>query len=139
MEAENIEGKDNSGIHDFEQYIFHNGHEFSPDNFQLCMQRLKKFKNRLTLENLVQKYDGQNKIIEKVPFDEVPKNPGPDHYLPHRPVLREDKETTKIRAVFDGSCASDRPSLNDCLYSGPNLLSKIFDILLGFNLTLLRF
>ena len=149
--AEKIEGKDNCGIHDFEKYIFHNGkryvtklpfrpgHEFLPDNFQLCIQRLEKFKNRLTSENLVQKYGGQNKIIEKVPFDEVPKKPGQDHYLPHRPVLREDKETTKIRAVFDVSCASDQPSLNGCLYFGPNLLSKIFDILLGFNLTLLRF
>ena len=36
-------------------------------------------------------------------------------------------------------CASDRQSLNDCLYSGPNLLSKIFGIFLGFDLTLLRF
>ena len=34
--------------------------------------------------------------------------------------------------MFDASCASDGPSLNDCLYSGPNLLSKIFDILLRF-------
>ena len=37
-----------------------------------------------------------------------------------------------IRAVFDASYASDGPSLNDCLYSGPNLLSKNFDILLRF-------
>ena len=35
-------------------------------------------------------------------------------------------------AVFDASCASDGASLNDCLYSGPNLVSKIFDILLRF-------
>ena len=36
--------------------------------------------------------------------------------------------------MFYASCASDGPSLNDCLYSGPNLLSKIFDILLRFRL-----
>ena len=75
---------------------------------------------------------GQNKIIEKVPFDEVPKKPGQVDYLQHQLVLREDKETTKIRGVFDESCASDEPSLNDCVLSGPNLLSKIFDILLQF-------
>ena len=34
--------------------------------------------------------------------------------------------------MFDASCASDRPSLNDSVYSGPNLLSKIFDMLLRF-------
>ena len=92
----------------------------------------------MTSENLIEKYDEifkeyeQNKIIEKVPFDEVPKKPGQVYFLPHQPVLREDKETTKIRAVFDASCALGGPSLNDCLYSGPNLLLKIFDILLRF-------
>ena len=68
----------------------------------------------MTSENLVGKYDEifkeheQNKNIEKVSFDEVPKKPGQVHYFPHRPVLREDKETTKIRAVFDASCAFER-------------------------------
>ena len=54
----------------------------------MCEQRLKKLKNRLT-SNLVEKYDEifkeyeQNKIIEKVPFNEVSKKTGPVHYLPH--------------------------------------------------------
>ena len=34
--------------------------------------------------------------------------------------------------MFDASCASDAASLNDCVYSGPNLLSNIFDILPRF-------
>ena len=34
--------------------------------------------------------------------------------------------------MFDASCASDGPSLNDSVYSGPNLLSKIFDMLIRF-------
>ena len=51
------------------------------------------------------------------------KEPGQSHYLPHRPVIREDKETTKIRPIFDASCKVNVPSLNDYLYSGPNLLS----------------
>ena len=117
---------------------FRAGHEFLPDNFLVCEQRFKKLKNCLTSENLVEKYDEifkgyeQNKIIEQISFDEVPRKPGQVHYLPHRPVLRKDKETTRIRAVLDASCALDGPFLNDCLYSGPNLLSKIFDILLRF-------
>ena len=57
------------------------------------------------------------------------------HYLPHRAVIREDKETTKIRVVYDASARlSNEPSLNECLYSGPCLLPKIFDILLRFRL-----
>ena len=47
-----------------------------------CVRRLKKLKNCLTSENSVEKNDEifkeykQNKIIEKVPFDDVPKKPG---------------------------------------------------------------
>jgi hypothetical protein len=52
--------------------------------------------------------------------------------LPHRAVVREEKESTKVRPVFDASSKSTGPSLNDCLYAGPNLLCKIFDILLRF-------
>ena len=73
-------------------------------------------------------------IIKRLPSDEIPQDPGKVHYLSHRPVLREDNETTKIRAVFDASCTSNGPSLNDCFYACLNLLSKIFDILLRFTL-----
>ena len=61
---------------------FRSGHEFLPNNFSVCEQRLKKLRNRLKSENLVERYDEmfkeyeQNKIIEKVPFDEVSKKPG---------------------------------------------------------------
>ena len=34
--------------------------------------------------------------------------------------------------MFDAPCASERSSLNNCLYCGPNFLSKIFNILLRF-------
>ena len=49
-------------------------------------------------------------IVEKVTNYEV----GATHYFPHRPVIREDKETTKTRIVFDASCKSrvEGPSLN---------------------------
>ena len=108
--GENSGTKDNCVIHDFEKYIFHNGqryvtklpfrpgHEFLPDNFSVFEQRLEKLKNCWTSENLVEKYYEifkqykQNNIIEKIPFDKVPKKPGQVHYVLHRPVLREDKE-----------------------------------------------
>ena len=61
-------------------------------------------------------------IIERVPEYEISKEPGVVHYLPHRHVIRQDKETTKIHAVLDASCSVGGPSLNECLYSGPNLL-----------------
>lgn len=131
-------------IHDGERYVtklpFKPDHEPIPDNFEVCEARLKSLKRQLMKQNLQDAYqdimtDYETKgIIERVPDKEIPCTEGMVHYLPHRPVIREDKETTKVRAVFDASCDVNGPSLNNCLYSGPNLLGKIFDILLRFRL-----
>ena len=67
-------------------------------------------------------------------MEEILQPPGKVHYLAHRPAILSDRETTKIREVFDASCSNSGPSLNDCLYSGSNLLGKIFDILSRFRL-----
>ena len=45
-----------------------------------------------------------------------------------------DKETTKLRIVYDASADSNGPSLNGCLLSGPSLSPLIFDILIRFRL-----
>ncbi len=71
-------------------------------------------------------------IIERVPVEEIAKEAGTTHYLPHRPVMRQDKQTTKIRAIFYASCKVNGPSLNECSYAGLNLIGKIFDVLVRF-------
>ena len=59
--------------------------------------------------------------------------PGKVHYLPHRQVVRNDRNTTKIRIVFDGSAKEKGgKSINELLYTGPCLLTKIYDILIRF-------
>ena len=69
-------------------------------------------------------------------FVEVVDDTGPQnsltHYLPHHPVVREDKSTTKLRIVYDASAKTCGLSLNDCLYSGPKLGQSIMDTLLRF-------
>ena len=50
-------------------------------------------------------------IIEKVASDEIPQDFCKLHYLSHRTVLCTDEETTEIKAVFDGLCTSNGPSL----------------------------
>ena len=55
------------------------------------------------------------------------------HYMPHHAVVRRERATTKIRIVYDGSAKLDsEPSLNECLEVGPNLIPKLFDILVQF-------
>ena len=75
-------------------------------------------------------------IIEPVPKhdDADTLSTVPVHYMPHHPVIRRDKSTTKIRIVYDGSASSNdiTLSLNDCLQVGPNLIPKLFNVLLRF-------
>ena len=54
------------------------------------------------------------------------------HYIPHHPVIRRDKTTSKLRIVYDASAKTNGASLNDCLYAGPAFGQCILDILLRF-------
>lgn len=56
-------------------------------------------------------------------------------FLPHHPVVKPERTTTKIRPVFDASAKTKySPSLNDCLDPGPNLTPDILAVLLRFQL-----
>ena len=54
------------------------------------------------------------------------------HYLPHHAVLQEDKKATKCKIVYNASSKSVGPTLNNCLYSGPSLISDICNVLIRF-------
>ncbi|KZS07327.1 Uncharacterized protein APZ42_028968 [Daphnia magna] len=56
-------------------------------------------------------------------------------YLPHHPVIPQDKTSTKIRPVFNGAAKSKYgPSLNDILENGPNLHPDLLAVLMRFHL-----
>ena len=56
-------------------------------------------------------------------------------YLPHHPVVKENRETSKVRIVFDGSSKyKGELSINELLESGPCLLPLLYEILLRFRL-----
>ncbi|XP_043202130.1 uncharacterized protein LOC122370531 [Amphibalanus amphitrite] len=53
-------------------------------------------------------------------------------YLPHFPVVREDKQTTKVRFVMDAAFQVGGRSLNSEMLPGPKLQNDIVDLLLRF-------
>ena len=115
--------------------------EFIPDHYNIALKRLISLhKNQLdkNLElkeeyyKVFEQYEEEN-IIEKV---HGPGTPGNVNYLPHRPVVRRDKETSKVRPVFDVSARQrGGKSLNDYLHTGPSLLCQIFDIVIRVRLS----
>ncbi|GFU29127.1 integrase catalytic domain-containing protein [Trichonephila clavipes] len=70
-------------------------------------------------------------IVERTSCDSLLDSQG--FYLPHHAVIRSDKTTSRIRIVFDGSAHEDgQSSLNQSLYTGPNLHPNILELLLCF-------
>ncbi|GFX60671.1 DUF1758 domain-containing protein [Trichonephila clavipes] len=70
-------------------------------------------------------------IVERTSCDSLLDSQG--FYLPHHAVIRSDKTTSRIRIVFDGSAHENgQPSLNQSLYTGPNLHPNILELLLCF-------
>ena len=116
---------------------FHENHPMLSDNYSLCVNRLRSLTKKLSKdEDLFNSYNNIIKdqlshgIIEKVLNHDL--DIGDVHYLPHRPVRRDKKVTTKVRMVFDASSKSFGPSLNDCLHAGPSLTTSLFGCLLRF-------
>ncbi|CAG5059136.1 unnamed protein product [Parnassius apollo] len=57
-------------------------------------------------------------------------------YLPHHAVVRSDKDTTKVRVVFDASCKGRYGvSLNNNLLTGPTLQADLRYIILRWRLS----
>jgi len=52
--------------------------------------------------------------------------------LPHFPVVRRDKETTKVRIVFDAAAKCHQRCLNDYIETGPKLQNDLVKVLLRF-------
>ena len=78
----------------------------------------------------------QQGIIEMV--DPSKECPDDIHYLPHHAVVWRDKETTKVRIVYDASARSDGPSLNKSLCAGPKFNQKIMECYVDFVFTVLQ-
>ena len=108
-----------------------------PSNEIGSKARLQKLVGRLERQpELFQQYEEiikeqeEQGIIDKV-LETSCAQRGKEFYLPHRAVVREGVESTKVRIVYDASAKANEnsPSLNDCLETGPPLQNHIWDIL----------
>ena len=106
-------------------------------HFNLSLNRLKLLHSCLLRKpELLKEYD--HVIKEQVANGIIePANHSPAmfeacnsliHYLPHHVVVRQDRETTKLRVVYDSSAREKdgSSSLNDCLLTGPNYVPMLF-------------
>ena len=105
-------------------------HPSLPKNEAGSLKRLESMIRKLEKNRILEKYDA----IIKDQFDEgiVERVTGPpvgvEFYIPHKAVVGEAAESTKLRIVYDASpWASEKaPSLNECLHAGPPLQNKLW-------------
>ena len=108
-------------------------HPTLPNNKTGSLKRLDSTIRKLEQKGILEQYDAIIKdqlaenIVEPVGEHVV----GREFYIPHKPVIRETAESTKLRIVYDASArAHDKaPSLNDCLHAGPPLQNQLWAVL----------
>ena len=72
----------------------------------------------------------ENNIIEKATGTEI-NNSSKEFYMPHRAVIRESAESTKLGVVYNVSVKFESGfSLNDCLEKGKPLQNKLWNVLI---------
>ena len=107
-----------------------------PENKDGSIARLKVLRRRLLRDpKLLDTYED---IIHQQVEEGITEKVGPTEsdkkvfYMPHKPVIRQNAESKKVRVVYDAS-ARAKPaslSLNDCLETGPALQNGLRSILI---------
>ena len=114
--------------------------DYLSDNYEICkgrlfslFRKLKESPELLRQYNEVFEQQLAEGIIEKLAIDGDKDSNA--HFLCHFWVVRNDRQTTKLRVVFDGSAKSDTSlSLNDRLESGVNHMPLLFDTIVRFQM-----
>lgn len=114
--------------------------EVLSNNIAVATQRMKPLVKKFNLDSEL--YAEYKKVIEeqlelgiaeKVENPNLAENSVGTYYMPHQPVRKKERLTTKLRVVFDASSHIEgEPSLNDCLSSGANLNPDLLLLLLRF-------
>ena len=109
-----------------------------------AVNRYKGLKQRLNKNPILnQQYtEVMKQYIESGFMEKVTEQTEPDlaFYLPHHPIIKEDRSTTKVRPVFDASASENNSrSLNSHLFKGPTLQPQLPAIMMRFRLNPIAF
>ena len=110
-----------------------------PSNFEVALKVLERVYSKLEKTGHLDKYNQvfcdqlERGIIEE--FVCLPKDFRKYIWLPHRPVIKDEAQSTfKIRPVFNCSLKTrkDKPSLNEASYAGINIMQNMLHLLFLF-------
>ena len=123
----------------FVELIWKDNIDDVPSNHQVSLKVLERVYDKL-------EKSGQLDLYNNVFFDQLEKDIIQEfhcsakdfhkyNWLPHRPVIKQDAQSTfKVRPVFNCSLKTrkDKPSLNEASYAGVNIMQDMLDLLLRF-------
>ena len=142
--------EEKNALNRVESSLTHNGSRYSigvpwkeggptlPKNREMTKKRLKSTEKSLNAKDGFVKNEYEETIksyiqkgyLKKLTPEEM-SSPS-CWYLPHFPIVKLEKTTTKVRIVFDCSAKYEGVSLNDAIYAGPKLQTELFDVLVRF-------
>ena len=109
-----------------------------PNNYEMAKKRLQSLEKKLeSCPEVRERYaksiqnDIEKGYVKKLSEEEVQCNSKVTWYLPHRFVINP-KKPDRLRRVYNASAKFMGQSLNDKIYTGPDLLSPLFGVLLRF-------
>ena len=116
--------------------LWKGNHSPLPDNQRGSLRRLQNLARKLEKQlGMLEKYDAiiQDQLSQGIVERVYSEPQGKAFYIPHKAVVRETAESTKIRIVYASSVRANEkaPPLNDCLETGPTLQTKLWSVLTG--------
>ena len=105
-----------------------------PNNKEGSLRRLASLLRKLEKTGSIEDYNAvvQEQLIEGI-VERTPNSVvGREFYIPHKGVVRETAESTKLRILYDASARAwdGAPSLNECLNNGPPLQNQLWSVLI---------
>ena len=108
-------------------------HNPLPNNKEGSLRRLASLVRKLEKNGSIEDYNAviQEQLIEGI-VARAPNSVVGREFIPHKGVVRETAESTKLRIVYDASARAwdGAPPLNECLNNGPPLPNQLWSVLI---------